>query len=627
MQKICTRLLLLGLLFSNSSSAQVSVDSLLNELQKAKEDTNKVILYRMLTGTVMIKDPAKAVEYGKAGVELGKKLKYDRGVAGCYLNMSAAFNGAGKRDSGLTYIDSAIVWSHKAGEASRLALAYLNRADFHMQLRNLKQSLIDCDTALHYAQLANNNDRRARILQTIGSVYFLQKKYPESRDYYERAGKLYQEAGNKRMSAIILNNIGNIYKNTQEYNAAIENFTKATVLAGEAGDQINLSMYYGNMSDAYTQAGQYDKAEENARKAMALAVQQNNETQTGVSYNYLGQIFLKQKKYSQSIDAASKAYDIMQKAELLEEQQMAAEILAEAYALSGNSTQAYKYVLKSKELNDTLTKQKYDEDIAAMQTSFQLKEKNNEIALLNKDKQLQEQRSSRQQLLIAASLLLVALAVGAIVLLISRNRLRQRMKEVELRNSIAADLHDEVGSSLSSIYMLSEMASAEEAAPASRKEMLNKVTSYSKETMDKMGDIVWMIKPTNESVVDLRERMQRFLYEMCSSKNIESQIDVGDIEQIKLNMQQNKALYLIFKEAVNNALKYADPAQINVSLKKINNNLELRVSDNGKGFSASAPQKGNGLTNINNRARELGGKAEILSRESSGTTVIATIPL
>jgi len=627
MPKFCTRLLVMGILTSSTLSAQLSVDSLVRELQKAKEDTSKVILYRMLTGTVMIKDPAKALEYGHAGVALGKKINFDRGTAGCYLNISASLNLAGKPDSAIHYVDSAIVYSHKAGEASRLALAYLNRGDFNMQLGNFKQALADCDTAWRYAELADNNDRRARVLHTMGTIYFLQKKYPESRDYYERAGKFYQEGDNKRMYAIILSNVGNIYKHDNDYPAAIENYKKAIVLSEEAGDQVNLSMYYGNMSDAYTQLGNYSKAEENAQKAMQLARDQNNKTQTGYCYNYLAQIYLKQKKYTQSIEAAQQAYSIMRQAGLPEEEHTATAILAEAYSLSGNHAQAYHYLSKSKQINDSILARKYDKDLAALQTSFRLEEKNNEITLLNKDKQLQEQQLSRQQLIIIGTLLLVAFALGAIILLISRHRLRQRMKEIELRNSIAADLHDEVGSSLSSIYMLSELASAPEAAPASRQEMLQKVTSYSRETMDKMGDIVWMIKPTSESAQDLRERMERFLYEICNSRNIAGNVETSELESVKLTMQQNKALYLIFKEAVNNALKYADPSQIDVSLKKNNNQIELRIHDNGKGFNAVTVKKGNGLGNMLKRAEELGGKTQIISETGNGTSVISTLPL
>jgi tetratricopeptide (TPR) repeat protein len=120
------------------------------------------------------------------------------------LTVAAAFGFKGHLDSAMLYIDSAIVSSTIVGDPTRLALAYLNRADYYMQMRNFKQSLINCDSAWRYAELANNNDRRARILQTIGAIYFYQSKYKEGRDYNERAGKLYKELGNKKMYAIIL---------------------------------------------------------------------------------------------------------------------------------------------------------------------------------------------------------------------------------------------------------------------------------------------------------------------------------------------------------------------------------------------------------------------------------------
>lgn len=606
-----------------AQSQSLNVDSLRNELKIAKEDTNKVILYRMLAGIVGNSNPVEAVEYGKSGLKLGKQLKWEKGVAGCYLNVAAAFGFKGQLDSAMLYIDSAIVSSKIVGDPTRLALVYLNRADYYMQLRNFKQSLINCDSAWRYAELANNNDRRARILQTMGAIYFYQSKYKEGREYNERAGKLYKELGNKKMYAITIANIGNILTRASEYAAGIENYQKAIELANEAGDRVNLAMYYGNISSNYIRQEQYEQALENVQRAMRYAIEQENEKQIAIAFSILGEIYLKQKKYTASIEAALRAYNGFQKNELLEEQQTVSEILAEAYSLSGNHKEAYKYLSKSKQLSDTLATQKYDEDIAAMQTSFNVEEKNNQIALLSKDNELQE---FRQRILLYSFLSLAALAIVGIVLLINRNRLRQRMKEMELRQSIAADLHDEVGSSLSSIYMLSEMAGASETSASSQKEMLHKVTNYSKETMDKMGDIVWMIKQNTEDGKDLQERMQRFLYEMCSSKNISNHFDGELLQTLKLSTGQKKALYLIFKEAVNNALKYASPENIHVSISKQQNMVELKIVDDGNGFDVVSDKKGNGLANMQNRAKELGGKTEVIS-SAEGTTVICALPV
>jgi tetratricopeptide (TPR) repeat protein len=153
------------------------VDSLTREAETRGNDTGKVNALRMLTGLVRTSNPARAIAYG---IALGRKLNFDRGLAGCYLNLSATYISASKLDSALSYIDTAIGFAQKLADPNRLALAYLNRADIYMHLNNLNQSLKNCDTALKYADQANNDDRRARIYQTIGSVYYTQEKYTES---------------------------------------------------------------------------------------------------------------------------------------------------------------------------------------------------------------------------------------------------------------------------------------------------------------------------------------------------------------------------------------------------------------------------------------------------------------
>lgn len=620
--------LLLGLAFSMAAhSQQHLLDSLLTELGKAKEDTNKVIVFRALAGIVGNSDPAKAIDYGRKGVRLGKQLGFEKGVAGCYLNISVAFNFNGQLDSALSYIDSSIISSRIVGDPNRLALVYLNRGDYYMQLRNFKQAAKDCDSAWHFAELAKNDDRRARILHTLGSIYYFQEKYREASDYYERAGSLYQAGGNKKMYGIILNNMAALYSESGKQDSAIALYKKAITLANESTDKVNLPMYYGNIGHIYYKMGNYKPAREYVEKAMNYAVEQNNEKQIGIAHTLFCKIYLDQKNYAQAIDEGLKSLALLKKLDLIDEQHTVTGLLAEAYSKSGNHALAYQYLSTSKELGDSLSAQKYDEDIASMQTAFRIGEKNNEILVLNKNNELQQQRLSRQRLLLFGSLILIVLATIGIILLVNRNQLQQRIKEMKLRQSIAADLHDEVGSSISSIHMLSQIATGWNTMSAPQKEMLGKVADYSRETMDKMGDIVWMIKSTDQDSLHLQERMENFLYELCNSKGIQGQIEVNDLGTARLSMHQKRAVYLIFKEAVNNALKYASPSKISVSLVRRQDMIELKITDNGLGFDPSVTRKGNGLENMNNRAKEMGGSTGIISEPGAGTTIVCRIPV
>lgn len=608
-------------------SQQLNVDSLVTELSKAKEDTNKVILYRMLAGTFRLTDPGKAIDYGKAGIVLGKKLGFDKGVAGCYLNVSACYGSAGKLDTSLSFIDTAIHYSHKVGEPNRLALAYLNRADIYRQLQYFTQSLKDCDTSLKYAEQVNSDDRRARVYQTIGSVYYHQDMYVQSSEYYNKAIALYRKFGNLQMSAIVLNNLGNIYKHTGSYQQAIENFTTAINIADSLKDLNNLAMYHGNLSDVYLSSGNYTTAEKYAGFAMQYAQQQNNEKQIAIAWEHFGKAYMKQKRIPEAIQAITKGFEIFQKLGDNDRINTAAEMLAEAYSLSGNYSKAYEFQKISRQVNDTLVKQRYDEDIAAMQTRFKVDEKDKEIQLLAKDKQLQDEKIKQQRFMLTASGAIAILALLGIGLLVSRYRLRNRMKELELRTRIAADLHDEVGSSLSSIHMLSQIAAKQTGSDATHKDVLERMSTNAKETMDKMGDIVWMIKPGESEAGSLKQRMERFIYEMCSSKNIEASVDLDELEKWKLTMEQRKNIYLIFKEAVNNAVKYSGTEKIEVKAGTHNKELTLLVKDQGKGFDPDATAGGNGLDNMKNRAQELNGRLKITSETGKGASIELAVPL
>jgi two-component system, NarL family, sensor histidine kinase UhpB len=604
---------------------KINIDSLVNVVNGSKEDTGKVIAYRMLAGILSNTNPEKGIEYGWSGALLGKKIGFDKGVAGCYLNICASYNSAGKIDSALIYIDTAIYWSLKVGEPGRISLVYLNRADYKRQMGDMKGSLIDCDTSLVYAEKANRDDVKGRIYQTIGSVYHAQDNWEQSKLYSEKAYQLYEKMGNKKMMGIVMNNLGNVYKHTKQYEQSIISFKNAIKLGVEADDQVSLAMYYSNMSDAYLEKGDLTEAEASGLKSLAYAREHENEMEIAQSQLVLTGVYNKMKKIPAAIQSGLEAYQVFKKNELTEETLTISDLLAEIYYKTGNYKEAYNYTQISRSLSDSVSRKKFDDEVASMQTKFKVNEKDKEIQLLGKDRELQQQKLNQQRVYIVAAIAIALLALIGIVLAINRYRLRQRMKELELRNQIAADLHDEVGSSLSSIHMLSQMVTTQSDTNTTQQNILNKVSSNAKETMDRMSDIVWMIKPGDTETGSLKQRMERFATEICDSKNIRLSIDLSAIENIKLSMAQRKNVYLIFKEALNNSVKYSGSEKIDIKASLQNKRLELRIKDFGKGFEVSSNGRGNGLGNMKNRAGESGGTLAIDSIVNEGTTVTLTL--
>ncbi|MFT3981297.1 MAG: sensor histidine kinase [Ferruginibacter sp.] len=622
------KLLFVFLLFALSyfSSAQVNTDSLIALLPKAKSDTNKVNIYKDITATLRFSDPQQAIALGQEGLQLAKELSFKRGITWLQFNISTAYYNVGKPDTSIIYLNLALQGYKELNELSRIGLSYLNRADVYRQLQNHAQTLKDCDSALYYADKANNNDIRARVNQTFGAVYFQQENYQQSITYFNKALQLYEEQKNMRMSANVMNNIGLVYKTRHEFPLAVQVTRRAIQIADSLKNEVDLSIFYGNLADVYFMMEDYDAAEKNADKAMYYGTSQNNDWLMAIAAVQKANAALKQKRFNEAIGLFNKAMPVFNEINDPERISTSTEMLAEAYAGIGDYVNAYHYIRISRTAADTMSKLRYAEDIAAMQAKFKVDEKDKEIQLLAKDKELQRQKLNQQRLLFAGAVILAALALLGAWLLLNRNRLKQKMKELELRNRIAADLHDEVGSSLSSIHMLSQMA-AKGSNEEQRSTILQKMSENARETMDKMGDIVWMIKPGETEAGSLRQRIERFASEVCNSKGIELSLSLQELENAALNMEQRKNIYLVCKEAINNAAKYSGTASLEVATKLQENILNISIADKGKGFTAGTITKGNGIDNMEARAREINGILRIEAAEGRGTTISLDVPV
>ncbi|MBL7741156.1 MAG: sensor histidine kinase [Chitinophagaceae bacterium] len=601
-------------------------DSLINLLNKSADDSNKVNLLRNIGVTYANQDPRKAIEYWKQGVALSYKLNYIKGLSGNYINIGTGYSFLSKIDSTIIYADSGIKYSKILGDPNRLALVYLNKADGYRNLSNFRSALLYCDTASMYAARTGNTDRLARIYDIISGIYSEQKQFSAALDIQKKALALYIKDRNEIMEGQVYDDFGALYQQMGKPDSAIHYFKRAISMGERLKDNKNLATYYHSMAQLLTEQNNFKEAEIYAARSLQYAEEQENNNQVSGVYSLLGNIYLKQKKYSEAVKAANTAYEYAREEVQIGQQQVMAALLAEAYSEMGDEKNAFRYLKISAGLKDSITQQQYDDQVANLQSAFELKEKDKEIVLLEKDRELQQQKLQQQRLLIAGSIGLAVLALAGIWLVINRNKLRQQMKELELRNQIAADLHDEVGSSLSSIHMLSQMANRN-VESNNQKHILDKVSVNAKETMDRMSDIVWMIKPGESEAGSLKQRMERFAYEISSSKNISLQLVLDEMEKTKLTMDQRKNIWLIFKEAVNNAVKYSGTEKIEVTTNAGNKELLVQIKDFGKGFDTDLVKKGNGLDNMQQRATDLGAGLRVLSAPGEGTAVVLRMPV
>ncbi len=224
-----------------------------------------------------------------------------------------------------------------------------------------------------------------------------------------------------------------------------------------------------------------------------------------------------------------------------------------------------------------------------------------------------------------------------------RYQLMQKVESQEAllkeRMRISRELHDDIGSTLSSISIYSEVAKKRTLKKENANEVLSKIGLASRELIDKMSDIVWSLNPNNDNFEQLQNRMVAFAAMMFATRNILYNFIVdAELKSVQFTGEQRKNIFLIFKEGLHNIVKYADCKTICITFSVNNKNLVMVIKDDGKGFDVSEGVAnpiiaegeslgGNGITNMHARANDINAKLCIQSKKNEGTTIQLTLPL
>ncbi len=221
-------------------------------------------------------------------------------------------------------------------------------------------------------------------------------------------------------------------------------------------------------------------------------------------------------------------------------------------------------------------------------------------------------------------ILLVSLMVIGAVTLVVRNRVRHLLAYEQLRTKIAADLHDDIGAGLTTISIVSQVLEAK--LPASERQLVSgelvQIGETSRQLVRSMSDIVWLVHPKMDSLRDLVLRLADSNQKVFQAANIDFKVEnLESLSELHLGVERRQHLFLIFKEAINNAVKYSGCSQLRLVVEVDRSGMKMCLADNGQGFEVESAERGNGLRNMRERAAKLGGELTIESSPEGGCTI------
>lgn len=642
---------------------QRKIDSLINVVKTAKEDTNKVNLLMKICTQYLNTNPepmlpyieqanalseklnfnrgrffslnafavyydlsndfARAVEYSKKSIKLAEEdNNYDE-MFMAYSTISSIYDDMGEFKLATPFRFKALAMAEKVGNQERIASANHNIGINYESRGNYQDALTYYFKSLKIREAINDSLRLPTSYGSIGDVYSYMKDFENGKKYHLKSLSISEKIGDVRDMISSYYRMGMISTEEKNTEDAKNYFSKCLSLCKENGDVRMSAATYQGLGQLSDSAGDYTRAMKYQSNALSIFEQTGDKMGIADATRYIGLAYLHKDDFKNALLYFQRSRAIADSIDFKASLVSVYKDLSDTYAKMHDYKRAYEYSLLHKQFADSMLNKEMVDKTTEMREKYESEKKEKEIALLNKDKEVKDAELKKQKLLKNSFIAGFALLAILSFFVFNNFRVRNKLRLQNIRNKIASDLHDDIGSTLNSISVYSEVA--KQKSPTVVQE-LEQIGEASRKIIDAMSDIVWTINPKNDSFENIILRMRSLSYNLMKAKNIEHTFRADeDLASMKLSIEDRRNFYLIFKEAVNNLVKYSEATRASIILSRENKLVKLSVRDNGKGFDVKQFSTGNGLFNMRSRAAEMNADIKIESEPGKGTIIELTL--
>jgi signal transduction histidine kinase len=523
-----------------------------------------------------------------------KKINYPLGEADSYSNLSLMSFFSGKFDDNFYYSLQAIAIYEKLNEIEKLSKEY-GEMGFRMNKRNPKK-------ALYYMQKGMKISEKNKFQKPLLGIY---------------------------------NNYGTLKQQRNELDSALYFFRKCLKIKESMKDSVGIPYSLNNIAEIFIIRKQFAEAKSLFEKSLKIRLLRNDKYGIADSYAYLGDLNHAEKKYDEAILNYDKSLEFSLKYKFNNLLRHNYKMISECYEYSNNSKAALNAYKKHVFYKDSILNTETNSKIAELEVKFETK---------NKEKQLLEKeievKNTRNKLIAVSSL---ALFIGLIGYLIYRQQklkniqqeqefqLKSAISVIETQNklheqrlSISRDLHDNIGAQLTFVISsIDNLKFGNKITDSKVTNQLTKISDFTRATIIELRDTIWAMNNSEFVFEDLRSRIFNFIEKAkFAREDVAFKFTIDEaLQDIKLSSLVGINIYRTIQEAINNAVKYSEASDISVNVLKKNDQIEIEIKDNGKGFDINTIDFGNGLHNMKKRVEEVNGVLKIESNINRGTII------
>ena len=548
------------LVISALSAQNKTIDSLLILLKKDKTDTSCVShLNKLGHAYIDIGDYAAAFHYANDALRLGKQINFKKEIAASYNNIGVIYYFQGNYEMALENYLSALKLREEMNDKKGIAASYNNIGLIYYKQGNYDKAFKNNLVALKLREELGDKNGISNSYSSIGAIYYEQRNYKKALENHFAALKIQKETGDKKGIAGSYNNIGDIYNDMNSYDEALENFFISLNLLEETGDKEEVANLSTNIGGVYISKRDYAKAKEWLQKGFQLAKQIGARPLLIQSYKGLAAL-------SESM---------------------------------GNYKNAYKYEQFYVQYNDSLFSEKSTKQIAEMQTKYETEKKEQQINLLEKERQIQSLEFSKEQEQVEKEKAIRNSSIAVFLLLIIFGWItykRQRSKEKAEQAQQYAELEMKaLRSQINPHFIFNLLASIQQFIYSQKPDTAN-------EYLSRFSKLIRMIfDHSREKSISLADDLETLkLYIELEALRLDHKFEYHVHIEQGIDTEEIKIPPLIIQPIVENAIWHGiSPLEgkgvIDIFLRmnggKKNNILECIVKDNGIGRKRSKENK------------------------------------
>lgn len=621
-----SRILLLFIFFIvliTDCNANSESDSLEASLQKMPKDTSYVRAAEQYASKLLnyLDDEKKAETILREAEKIALKINDYKGLARINCHFGYLYMRNDKRNEALNSLQKSENYVNKYNlSPNEKQLAYSGLGSYYEFVNEYDKAIKYFSQAIELTEKYHLNEYILQAYIIIARMYVPidVKKYEA---YIQKIIPLIEKEKIKHACYLAELALSDFYIYKKDYIKSKYHAKKSLFYAKNYCRKASIISCWTSLSSTYIRLNQLDSAYYYINNSVKLAEKLNNDFRKADAYASMAMYYEYKKQYRLSEKYNLKTLEIDKKGNYGLGVKLDYDKLADLNLLLKDYKKAYDYRVKSYKLDDSLFSIK-------LTMSVNKAEREKQEANLKLLKLENKSSTFQRNVFLIGGILSILFGIISIVLIINRNKYKKLEAEQRLRNQIATDLHDEIGSTLSSISILSEIVAFQQKKGDSKLEIMQQVSNDARDVIDKMDDIIWTINPQNDSIHNLETRLKSYAIPIFESKEIEFKIDFLAIsENIKIDISKRRDIYLILKEAINNLFKYSNCNVVVIEAKLDNKLIVFEIIDNGVGFDVNAESQRNGLKNMKVRAKKIGATLNINSSIGKGTQVILNVPL